>query len=169
MIFWWYLPRRGIRHYSFQIDAYKQLAFSAAQNGAFELGLAAIEFDNPTKLKRIIKEWREIEDKRTQQQQQAQAKQQQEALKQAMQIEQDKLNNNLEVAKIKADATIVAANIKADVDETGHDTKVKAAEIKANADIEKQRKISEDTRHTNQTNVARDVLKANLSNRVKNN
>jgi len=98
-----------------KIEQYKQVAFAASQNGAFELGLEAIEFDNPHKLKRILKNWRKAEDTKAQQQQQMQQEQ--------IKLQQDREDNrfNIEqetqryIADIRAKSTVDAAAVRVEV------------------------------------------------------
>jgi len=98
-----------------KIEQYKQVAFAASQNGAFELGLEAIEFDNPHKLKRILKNWRKAEDTKAQQQQEMQQEQ--------IKLQQDREDNrfNIEqetqryIADIRAKSTVDAAAVRVEV------------------------------------------------------
>jgi len=125
-----------------KIEQYKQTAFAAAQNGAFELGLEAIEFENPHKLKQVLKKWRQAEDAKEQQAQQAQqqaAKEAQDRDDQRFQVEQETIRY---VADVKAQATIEAAAVRVEV--TALQNEQKDAEINAKQHIEEAKTQSKE-------------------------
>ena len=128
-----------------RIQAYKELSFSASQNGAFELAVASIEAESPAQLKSAITAWRELEDDR----QKAQAQQAQQAQQQALQaqselqakvFEHELLKTNIqsetqiETALIKADSVDNQTSNKRDSDSEKHDALRDESRIKADTE-----------------------------------
>ena len=125
-----------------KIEQYKQVAFAASQNGAFELGLEAIEFENPHKLKEVLKKWRQAEDAKEQQAQQAQQeanKIQQEREDARFQTEQETIRY---VADVKAKSTIEAAAVRVEV--TALQNEQRDAEQNAKLHIEEAKTTSKE-------------------------
>ena len=125
-----------------KIEQYKQVAFAASQNGAFELGLEAIEFENPHKLKEVLKKWRAAEDVREQQAQQAQAQQAKELQDREDQRFMTEQETQRYIADVKAKATVDAAAVRVEV--TALQNEQKDAEVNAKQHIEEAKTQSKE-------------------------
>ena len=117
-----------------KIEQYKQVAFAASQNGAFELGIEAIEFENPHKLKSILKEYRKLEDQRTQAQQEAR----QQELKLAQERDDAKFKEQEDtkryIADVNKESAVEVATIKADIANVQKESANVIADKKANTE-----------------------------------
>lgn len=142
-----------------KIQQYKEVAFAASQNGAFELGLEAIEFENPHKLKEILKKWRLAEDKKEQQQQQAAQEAAQAEKEHELNMLQSKLDTEIEVAKIRASATVDAAAIKVEV--TAMEGDIRNNEQVSKEKIEDAKNVSKERTEKYKTDSQKDIAKTN--------
>ena len=145
-----------------KIAAYKEIAFSAAQNGAFEVAVEAIEAENTNKLKSIIKAWRELEDQRAQQQQQQQQQQVQatiEAQKENAQLDREL---KLQIAQTNAEATIKAAQIRTEGVIHQADTKLQSDTEKHQVERERFNTDNLTKREIEAIKQANDIIKTRM-------